>query len=88
MYLASLVLGDLVLGVLVAVPGLAERPAGFRNVDLRREKRNISLLFSLYRLLLLVFHPWSIGENVESTLIQRSTAYSNREVGSGLVGRS
>jgi hypothetical protein len=31
--LASLVLGNLVLGVLVAVLGLAERPAGFRNVD-------------------------------------------------------
>jgi hypothetical protein len=33
-YLASLVLGDLVLGVLVAVLGLAVRPAGFGDVDL------------------------------------------------------
>lgn len=33
-YLASLVLGDLVLGVLPAVLALAVRPAGFRNVDL------------------------------------------------------
>jgi hypothetical protein len=33
-HLARLVLGDLVLGVLPAVPGLAVRPAGFRNVDL------------------------------------------------------
>ena len=33
-HLASLVLGDLVLGVLLAVPGLAVRPAGFWNVDL------------------------------------------------------
>lgn len=32
--LASLVLGDLVLLVLVAVLGLAVRPAGFGNVDL------------------------------------------------------
>lgn len=41
-YLASLVLGDLVLGVLVAVLGLAERPAGFRNVDLVRAKKKES----------------------------------------------
>jgi hypothetical protein len=33
-HLASLVLGDLVLGVLVALLGLAVRPAGFGNVDL------------------------------------------------------
>jgi len=33
-YLASLVLGDLVLGVLVALLGLAVRPAGFGDVDL------------------------------------------------------
>jgi hypothetical protein len=33
-YLASLVLGDLVLGVLVALLGLAVGPAGFGNVDL------------------------------------------------------
>lgn len=33
-YLSSLVLGNLVLLVLVAVLGLAVRPAGFRNVDL------------------------------------------------------
>lgn len=32
--LASLVLGDLVLLVLVALLGLAVRPAGFGNVDL------------------------------------------------------
>jgi hypothetical protein len=32
--LASLVLGDLVLGVLVALPALAVGPAGFGNVDL------------------------------------------------------
>lgn len=38
-YLASLVLGDLVLGVLVAVLGLAVRPAGFGNVDLVRAKK-------------------------------------------------
>jgi hypothetical protein len=35
--LASLVLGDLVLLVLVAVLGLAVRPAGFGNVDLYGE---------------------------------------------------
>jgi hypothetical protein len=35
--LASLVLGDLVLGVLVALLGLAVRPAGFGNVDLERK---------------------------------------------------
>lgn len=34
-HLSSLVLGDLVLGVLVALLGLAVRPAGFRNVDLK-----------------------------------------------------
>lgn len=45
-YLASLVLGDLVLGVLVAVLGLAERPAGFRNVDLVRAKRKESAFSS------------------------------------------
>ena len=40
-HLASLVLGDLVLLVLVAVLGLAVRPAGFRNVDLvARETRS------------------------------------------------
>jgi hypothetical protein len=33
-HLASLVLGDLVLGVLVALPALAVGPAGFGNVDL------------------------------------------------------
>jgi hypothetical protein len=33
-YLASLVLGDLVLGVLVALLGLAVGPAGFGDVDL------------------------------------------------------
>ena len=33
-HLASLVLGDLVLGVLVALLGLAVSPAGLRNVDL------------------------------------------------------
>lgn len=45
-HLASLVLGNLVLGVLVAVLGLAERPAGFRNVDLeaRRDKNQPSVL--------------------------------------------
>ena len=48
MYLASLVLGDLVLGVLVAVPGLAERPAGFRNVDLVGTKKKISAFGSLF----------------------------------------
>lgn len=32
--LASLVLGDLVLSVLVALPALAVGPAGFGNVDL------------------------------------------------------
>jgi hypothetical protein len=36
-HLASLVLGDLVLGVLVALLGLAVRPAGFGNVDLERK---------------------------------------------------
>ena len=45
-YLPSLVLGDLVLGVLVAVLGLAERPAGFRNVDLVRAKRKESAFSS------------------------------------------
>lgn len=38
-HLSSLVLGDLVLGVLVAVLGLAVRPAGFRNVDLVGAKK-------------------------------------------------
>ena len=33
-HLASLVLGDSVLGVLLALLGLAVRPAGFRDVDL------------------------------------------------------
>lgn len=33
-HLASLVLGDLVLGVLVALLGLAVSPAGLRDVDL------------------------------------------------------
>ena len=37
-HLSSLVLGNLVLGVLPAVSGLAVRPAGFGNVDLVREK--------------------------------------------------
>ena len=37
-HLASLVLGDLVLGVLLALLALAEGPAGFRNVDLVGEK--------------------------------------------------
>lgn len=37
-HLSSLVLGDLVLGVLPAVLGLAVRPAGFGNVDLVRAK--------------------------------------------------
>lgn len=37
-HLASLVLGDLVLLVLAAVLALAERPAGFGNVDLVGEK--------------------------------------------------
>jgi hypothetical protein len=32
--LASLVLGDLVLGVLLAISALAVRPAGFGNVNL------------------------------------------------------
>jgi len=36
--LASLVLGDLVLGVLLAILALAIRPAGFGNVDLKRQK--------------------------------------------------
>ena len=35
MYLAGLVLCDLVLGVLLAVPALAVRPPCLRNVDLR-----------------------------------------------------
>jgi hypothetical protein len=35
--LASLVLGDLVLGVLVALLGLAVSPAGLGNVDLNAE---------------------------------------------------
>jgi hypothetical protein len=40
--LASLVLGDLVLGVLVALPALAVGPAGFGNVDLfAREIREL-----------------------------------------------
>lgn len=33
-HLSSFVLGDLVLGMLVAFLGLAVCPAGFRNVDL------------------------------------------------------
>ena len=37
-HLSSLVLGDLVLGVLVALLGLAVRPAGFRNVDLNARR--------------------------------------------------
>lgn len=36
-HLASLVLGDLVLGVLVALLGLAVSPAGLGNVDLCAE---------------------------------------------------
>ena len=36
--LASLVLGNLVLGVLVALPALAVGPAGFGNVDLCAKK--------------------------------------------------
>jgi hypothetical protein len=40
--LASLVLGDLVLLVLVAVLGLAVRPAGFGNVDLCGEMSFLS----------------------------------------------
>jgi hypothetical protein len=36
-HLASLVLGDLVLGVLLALLALAVGPAGFRNVDLVEE---------------------------------------------------
>lgn len=36
-HLASLVLGDLVLGVLVALLGLAVSPAGLGNVDLNAE---------------------------------------------------
>jgi len=36
-HLASLVLGDLVLGVLVALLGLAVSPAGLGNVDLNTE---------------------------------------------------
>ena len=38
-HLASLVLGDLVLGVLVALLALAVGPAGFGNVDLFAEIR-------------------------------------------------
>jgi hypothetical protein len=38
-HLASLVLGDLVLLVLVAVLGLAVRPAGLRDVDLYAEDK-------------------------------------------------
>lgn len=37
-HLASLVLGDLVLGVLLALLALAVGPAGFRNVDLVGER--------------------------------------------------
>lgn len=37
-HLASLVLGNLVLGVLVALPALAVGPAGFGNVDLCAKK--------------------------------------------------
>lgn len=48
-HLSGLVLGDLVLGVLVAVLGLAERPAGFRNVDLVGTKRSASSSFCFKR---------------------------------------
>lgn len=50
-HLSSLVLGDLVLGVLVAVLGLAVRPAGFRNVDLvgaKKKKKKTSAFGSLF----------------------------------------
>jgi hypothetical protein len=46
-YLASLVLGDLVLGVLVAVLGLAVRPAGFGDVDLYGDVMSICFLVLL-----------------------------------------
>jgi hypothetical protein len=36
--LSSLVLSDLVLGVLLAILAFAVRPAGFRNVDLYAEQ--------------------------------------------------
>lgn len=48
-HLSGLVLGDLVLGVLVAVLGLAERPAGFRNVDLAGTKISASSSFCFKR---------------------------------------
>jgi uncharacterized membrane protein len=41
-HLSSFVLGDLVLGVLPALPALAVRPASFRDVDLK-ETTKISM---------------------------------------------
>ena len=43
-HLSSLVLGNLVLGVLPAVLGLAVRPAGFGNVDLVRAEYQSQVL--------------------------------------------
>lgn len=50
-HLASLVLGDLVLGVLVTLLGLAVSPAGLGNVDLYAEMYELPLLVKKCNLL-------------------------------------